>query len=83
MPWTETTEAKASISPKDAERAPQPQEKAKEKFFVVKSLTVEDLERSVHCGVWATQAHNEVALSKAYKVAYPPSPKYSRPFLLH
>lgn len=46
----------------------QPQEKMKEKYFVVKSLTMEDLERSVHSGVWATQAHNETALSKAYDV---------------
>lgn len=41
---------------------------AKEKFFVVKSLTVEDLETSVRTGQWATQAHNEEALNKAYKV---------------
>ncbi|ETN38782.1 uncharacterized protein HMPREF1541_06820 [Cyphellophora europaea CBS 101466] len=47
----------------------QPQEKVKEKYFVVKSLTIEDLERSVHSGVWATQAHNEVALTKAYETA--------------
>jgi RNA recognition motif-containing protein len=43
-------------------------EKVKEKFFVVKSLTVDDLERSVHSGVWATQAHNETALNKAFHV---------------
>ena len=49
----------------------QPQERMKEKFFVVKSLTLEDLERSVHSGVWATQAHNEAALSKAYEVCLP------------
>ena len=47
---------------------PAPQEKVKEKYFVVKSLTTEDLERSVHSGVWATQAHNEVALGNAYEV---------------
>ena len=45
-----------------------PIEKVKEKFFVVKSLTIEDLERSVQTGVWATQAHNETALNKAYQV---------------
>ncbi|KIV78075.1 hypothetical protein, variant 2 [Exophiala sideris] len=44
-------------------------EKVKEKFFVVKSLTVEDLERSVNSGIWATQAHNEDALNKAYNSA--------------
>jgi hypothetical protein len=46
----------------------EPPEKVKEKFFVVKSLTIEDLERSVQTGVWATQAHNEDALNKAYQV---------------
>jgi hypothetical protein len=41
---------------------------AKDKYFIVKSLTVEDLEMSVRNGVWATQSHNEAALDKAYKV---------------
>lgn len=40
----------------------------KDKFFVVKSLTVEDLELSVRNGIWATQSHNEEILNKAYKV---------------
>lgn len=39
-----------------------------ERFFILKSLTTEDLERSVRTGVWATQSHNEGALNKAYKV---------------
>ncbi|KAI5272073.1 hypothetical protein E4T47_04674 [Aureobasidium subglaciale] len=32
-----------------------------EKYFVVKSLTLADLEASVRNGVWATQSHNETA----------------------
>lgn len=40
----------------------------KDKFFVVKSLTVEDLEMSVRNGIWATQSQNEGTLNKAYKV---------------
>jgi YT521-B-like domain/RNA recognition motif. (a.k.a. RRM, RBD, or RNP domain) len=44
-------------------------EKVQEKFFIVKSLTIEDLELSVRNGIWATQAHNEMALNKAYKVS--------------
>jgi RNA recognition motif-containing protein len=56
---------------------PEPVEKVKEKFFVVKSLTVEDLERSVHSGIWATQAHNEDALNKAYQVGTMSSPTSS------
>ena len=39
-----------------------------EKFFIVKSLTLQDLELSVRNGVWATQSHNEEALNKAYEV---------------
>ena len=42
--------------------------KVAEKYFVVKSLTIEDLDLSVRNGIWATQAHNEAALNKAYKV---------------
>ncbi|KAH8602855.1 YT521-B-like domain-containing protein [Bisporella sp. PMI_857] len=38
-----------------------------DKFFVVKSLTVEDLELSVRNGIWATQSHNEESLNKAYE----------------
>jgi YT521-B-like domain/RNA recognition motif. (a.k.a. RRM, RBD, or RNP domain) len=45
-------------------------EKTKEKYFIVKSLTIEDLELSVRNGTWATQAHNEVALRKAYQVCH-------------
>ncbi|RFU25473.1 hypothetical protein B7463_g10864, partial [Scytalidium lignicola] len=41
----------------------------KDKFFVVKSLTVEDLELSVRNGIWATQSHNEEVLNKAYQAA--------------
>lgn len=43
-----------------------------EKFFVVKSLTLEDLELSVKNGIWATQAHNEATLNKAYEVRESP-----------
>lgn len=39
-----------------------------EKFFVVKSLTLQDLEQSVRNGIWATQAHNEQSLNKAFEV---------------
>lgn len=40
----------------------------KDKFFILKSLTVEDLELSVNTGIWATQSHNEDALNNAFKV---------------
>ncbi|KAI3319988.1 hypothetical protein HD806DRAFT_242856 [Xylariaceae sp. AK1471] len=38
----------------------------KDKFFILKSLTVEDLDLSIQNGVWATQSHNEEALNEAY-----------------
>lgn len=40
-----------------------------ERFFVLKSLTVEDLELSVRTKLWATQAHNEEALNSAFQVS--------------
>ncbi|KAL8836369.1 MAG: hypothetical protein Q9170_002942 [Blastenia crenularia] len=42
--------------------------KGTDKFFVMKSLTVEDMELSVRNNIWATQAHNEEALNKAFEV---------------
>ncbi|KAM0564020.1 hypothetical protein ACHAPJ_000228 [Fusarium lateritium] len=41
----------------------------KDKFFILKSLTVEDLELSASTGIWATQSHNEDALNNAFKAA--------------
>lgn len=36
------------------------------KYFIVKSLTLQDLELSVRNGIWATQSHNEGTLNKAF-----------------
>ena len=58
-------ESNTGVEPKDDSLVTTP---AAEKFFVVKSLTVEDLELSVRNGVWATQSHNEEVLNKAYEV---------------
>ncbi|KFA74814.1 hypothetical protein S40288_03484 [Stachybotrys chartarum IBT 40288] len=41
----------------------------KDRFFILKSLTVEDLDLSCRTGIWATQSHNEDALSKAFKTS--------------
>ncbi|PKS11829.1 hypothetical protein jhhlp_001123 [Lomentospora prolificans] len=41
----------------------------KERYFILKSLTVEDLEMSVRNGIWATQSHNEETLNAAFKSA--------------
>ncbi|KXS95963.1 hypothetical protein AC578_8099 [Pseudocercospora eumusae] len=48
---------------------PPPGEKVPEKYFIVKSLTAQDLEASVRNGTWATQSHNEDGLNKAYDQA--------------
>ncbi|ORY12129.1 YT521-B-like domain-domain-containing protein [Clohesyomyces aquaticus] len=42
---------------------------AAEKYFIVKSLTLQDLELSVRNGIWATQSHNEDVLNKAFQTA--------------
>ena len=41
--------------------------KSAEKFFILKSLTVGDLEASLRDGTWSTQPHNEEILSQAYE----------------
>ncbi len=41
----------------------------RDRFFVLKSLTVEDLELSVRTKIWATQSHNEEALNSAFQVS--------------
>ncbi|KAJ6086899.1 hypothetical protein N7467_005813 [Penicillium canescens] len=40
-----------------------------DRYFIVKSLTVEDLELSGQSGIWATQSHNEAAMNQAYETA--------------
>ena len=40
-----------------------------DRFFVLKSLTVDDLFRSVRYGFWTTQSHNEELLNEAYYVS--------------
>ncbi|KAF1929595.1 uncharacterized protein M421DRAFT_60271 [Didymella exigua CBS 183.55] len=42
---------------------------ASNKYFIVKSLTLQDLELSIQNGIWATQSHNEEVLNKAYQSA--------------
>jgi hypothetical protein len=58
-------EAKGKESGRDRDQS----EKLSDRYFVVKSLTVEDLELSIRNGIWATQAHNEAALNQAFEVS--------------
>ncbi|KAI5818497.1 YT521-B-like domain-containing protein [Pyronema omphalodes] len=39
------------------------------RYFVLKSLTLEDLDMSVRTGTWATQGHNETVLNEAFDAA--------------
>ncbi|KAJ5630528.1 Nucleotide-binding alpha-beta plait [Penicillium longicatenatum] len=41
--------------------------RSSDRYFIVKSLTVEDLELSKQSGIWATQSHNETNLNEAFK----------------
>lgn len=50
------------------------------RYFIVKSLTVGDLESSRQSGIWATQSHNEDNLNRAYEVSC--SPPHPHPQLL-
>jgi hypothetical protein len=43
--------------------------KKHDRFFILKSLTVDDLELSRRTGIWATQSHNEETLTDAFKVS--------------
>jgi RNA recognition motif-containing protein len=40
-----------------------------DRFFIMKSLTVQDLVLSVQYGIWITQYHNEELLNRAYEVS--------------
>lgn len=40
----------------------------RDRFFIIKSLTKEDLDRSVCTGLWATQSQNEEKLNHAFLV---------------
>lgn len=51
----------------DIEHAP-----SEDRYFVCKSLTVEDLHASVRLGVWDTQSHNQSLFNEAFMVC--PSP---------
>ncbi|KAL8803219.1 MAG: hypothetical protein Q9182_003320 [Xanthomendoza sp. 2 TL-2023] len=60
-----SSRAEAMAQAEDAGRG-QSSTRAADKFFIMKSLTVEDMELSIRNSIWATQAHNEEALNKAF-----------------
>ncbi|KAI8577004.1 hypothetical protein K450DRAFT_253927 [Umbelopsis ramanniana AG] len=66
-------------SPRSAQPPPSPQERHPSidsnasnpsvRYFILKSLTADDLDISVERGVWATQPHNEASLNRAFKTS--------------
>ena len=54
-----------------------------DKYFIVKSLTLQDLELSVRNGIWATQSHNEDTLNKAFEVKHTHHYDYSASLTKH
>lgn len=61
----DTTDVKSTSS---KQQSPIPQE-PHNRFFVLKSLTKEDLQESLQTGVWETQVHNEKLLDNAFRQA--------------
>ncbi|CAI2169341.1 4000_t:CDS:10 [Funneliformis geosporum] len=57
----------ASVSPASSVSSLKPS--SQNRYFILKSLTQDDLDISVKSGLWATQPHNEAALNKAFKSA--------------
>ncbi|CAG8566545.1 9410_t:CDS:10 [Ambispora leptoticha] len=57
----------ASMSPASSVSSNKPS--PPNRYFILKSLTQDDLDISVESGVWATQPHNETFLNKAFKSA--------------
>ena len=66
----------ASPSQKGGDEAPATSSSSSNKYFIVKSLTLQDLELSVRNGIWATQSHNEDVLNKAFRVSTAPFPAF-------
>lgn len=65
----EAEEMIKSPSTEDEGREGSYSERAANRYFVLKSLTVEDLEISWQSGIWATQTHNEESLNRAFEVS--------------
>ena len=53
-------------------------ERVAHRYFILKSLTVEDLEASRRSGIWATQVQNEDVLNQAFQVSHARSLKLGR-----
>lgn len=63
------TQDETTTTKSDEETTPAATNTSPKKYFIVKSLTLQDLELSVRNGIWATQSHNEETLNKAFETA--------------
>ncbi|KAK4192625.1 zinc finger CCCH domain-containing protein 45 [Podospora australis] len=63
---TPATSVAEFSAPSPAQRGGHSQQ---DRFFVLKSLTIQDLELSVRTNIWATQSHNEETLNGAFKTS--------------
>lgn len=68
FPAETTNSPEARDTPQSSSTPQSPSTPSKDRYFILKSLTKEDLLWSVTNKVWATQPHNEVILNEAFKV---------------
>jgi len=68
--YTQSTSTVASPLAKTTSETPRGEGQEKERYFILKSLTVEDLGISVKNGIWATQSHNEELLNAAFQACF-------------
>ena len=67
-PATPHIPSRPSDGPGATPRRGQQTDKQPDRYFIMKSLTLEDMQLSVKNKIWATQAHNEESLNSAYEV---------------
>lgn len=73
----EETKPSDAVTEKKATEASLSHTRVPSRYFIVKSLSVDDLEISRQNSIWATQTHNEKQLNEAYEVSSVPPPDKS------
>jgi hypothetical protein len=61
---------KEQLEEKPGEETSLEASKRSDRFFVIKSLTTQDLEQCVRSGLWSAQRHNIDSLNRAYEVSF-------------
>ncbi|KAF1815179.1 hypothetical protein P152DRAFT_431525 [Eremomyces bilateralis CBS 781.70] len=65
----EAPQSEEAESPSPGNTSRKSIESGADRYFIVKSLTLQDLESSVVTGIWSTQVHNEKTFNKAFETA--------------